>query len=60
VALLLAAGRRAAEQRDERAPLYTEHGEFLPCDLASPSGPNWQATVLWSVCRTLSVPQKDR
>src|SRR5262249_34139317 len=30
---------RATEQRDEVAPLYPEHGEFLPCRLASSSRP---------------------
>jgi len=32
--------RRAAEQSDELATFHAEHGDFLPCRLASsPSGP---------------------
>jgi hypothetical protein len=31
--------RREAEKRDEFAPLYSKHGEFLPRRLASSSGP---------------------
>jgi hypothetical protein len=37
--------RRAAEQRDERAPSHDEHGEFLPCHLVSAPEPRRQATI---------------
>jgi hypothetical protein len=44
----------AAEQRDERATFYVEHGDFLPDALsAPPTGP-------CSVFRTVSLPQGGR
>src|SRR5262249_20875443 len=51
--------RRAAEQRHELAPLDAEHGELLPCRLASPPGPIGRRRLMLGL-RTLSLPQKDR
>ena len=49
--LLAAARRRAAEKRDERAPIHSGHGDFSP--LAPLRAPP-------SLYRTLSLPPEER
>src|SRR5262249_38227509 len=54
------ARRSRAEQCDELAPFYAEHGEFLPRPLASPPEPESEGDECRSVSCTLSLPQRAR